>query len=696
MKFILSYVNQLLYSYSSLLFNRNRFIGFVLLIITCLNPSIAIHGIIAWLATFFIARSMGIEKDHIVHAIFTYNSLLVGFSIGFLFKISTLSILMAVTASILTVLLSFALSHVFWYFFKLPVLNIPFTFISSLIYLASVRYSSLLVDSFYPFEYLNISLLPASLHGLFRAAGLLIFMPYDLVGIVILLAVLGNSRIQFALMTLSYFIGISFLALYKGSFNLAYQDISSFNFIIIGIALGGIFLIPSRKSYIYACLGVIISVFILDAVSVFWSSFGIPVFTLPFNIVVLLILYVLNQLHEKKINYVIRSSPEESLLHYLNNSQRFDLSTPAPYLPVSGKWTIYQAFNDAWTHKGLWKYAYDFVITDDKGMAYKADGTKLDDYYCYGKPVLSPINGTIVEVNSQLPDNLIGTVDKINNWGNFVIIYSHFGYYVELSHLKQKSITYQAGEQVQVGSVLGLCGNSGYSPQPHLHMQVQYFPQLGSETFPYYLSGTVAEGKLLKKSMLQKGQTIEPISGSKRIKKALQFLLDDVFVYQYFRNGKFENEIQLFTQMETDGSMYFTTNSANEKLFFGIHDNQFICYHLEAKSSSLLKALFLSAPYFPITDTRDFFWEEILPDYLFHSLQSLSIFIKAINEKWNQQLGVYHFSDALEIKGEIKNRKNYIYTTLKISSEKGFAEIEVQNNNEIVQWKLVRHESKKN
>ena len=203
---------------------------------------------------------------------------------------------MTITASILTILLSFTLSVLFYRYLGLPILNIPFTIISSVIYLASLRYSSLLVDSFFPYEQLNISHLPLFLHGLFKSVGILIFLPYDIIGLIIIISILFYSRITFLLTLGSYFIGISFLALYKGSFNLAYQDLSGFNFVLIGIALGGVFLIPSKRTYIIAIIGVIASVFVLDAVSVFWSSFGIPVFTLPFNIVVLLFLSLLYRL----------------------------------------------------------------------------------------------------------------------------------------------------------------------------------------------------------------------------------------------------------------------------------------------------------------------------------------------------------------------------------------------------------------
>ena len=42
-----------------------------------------------------------------------------------------------------------------------------------------------------------------------------------------------------------------------------------------------------------------------------------------------------------------------------------------------------------------------------------------------------------------------------------------------LAHLKQGSIKVKAGDAVKKGQVLGQCGNSGNSSEPHLHYHLQ-------------------------------------------------------------------------------------------------------------------------------------------------------------------------------------------------------------------------------
>jgi murein DD-endopeptidase MepM/ murein hydrolase activator NlpD len=45
-----------------------------------------------------------------------------------------------------------------------------------------------------------------------------------------------------------------------------------------------------------------------------------------------------------------------------------------------------------------------------------------------------------------------------------------------LAHLKHNSVTVKVGDKVKCGQVIGLCGNSGNSSEPHLHFHVQNTP----------------------------------------------------------------------------------------------------------------------------------------------------------------------------------------------------------------------------
>ncbi|WP_341856865.1 M23 family metallopeptidase [Brachybacterium sp. GPGPB12] len=47
-----------------------------------------------------------------------------------------------------------------------------------------------------------------------------------------------------------------------------------------------------------------------------------------------------------------------------------------------------------------------------------------------------------------------------------------------LAHLRRGSPTVRAGERVRAGQVLGQCGNSGNSSDPHVHVQLMDGPDI--------------------------------------------------------------------------------------------------------------------------------------------------------------------------------------------------------------------------
>ncbi len=65
--------------------------------------------------------------------------------------------------------------------------------------------------------------------------------------------------------------------------------------------------------------------------------------------------------------------------------------------------------------------------------------------------------------------------------------------------------------KVKRGQILGLCGNSGNSPEPHIHYQLQKGNKVGSETiegkFSNYLEDKekIVEGIPTKGSLMKNG-----------------------------------------------------------------------------------------------------------------------------------------------------------------------------------------------
>jgi len=116
------------------------------------------------------------------------------------------------------------------------------------------------------------------------------------------------------------------------------------------------------------------------------------------------------------------------------------------------------------------RWAYDFVVEP-----YFTGSVELTDYGCYGVPVVAPAAGYVVEAHDGEPDMTPGV--SSNNTqapeGNFIAIRLETGTYLILAHLKPGSVLVKAGEQVEEGRVIGQCGNSGNTSEPHIHIHHQ-------------------------------------------------------------------------------------------------------------------------------------------------------------------------------------------------------------------------------
>ena len=286
--------DSVLNSYSELFFIEGKWVGALVLVLSCLNPKVALMGFLALVSAYAFASFIGYRNDFLTSGFYTYNPTLVGFSIGTIFEVHPLSIGITIIAGVLTFIVSVALAQIFDQYLGIKILSVPFVIVSSLIYLAAAQFSNLYVKSLgailFQESWIN---LPVVLIGFFKALGAIIFLPYIQVGVCLFVGCFFFSRIIPILALLGYFTGASISAVLTGHSVSAFLDINNFNYILIAIALGCIYLVPSIKSYIIALSAVAVSTLVVAATKVFWAYYGIPVFTLPFNLVTLFFLYVL-------------------------------------------------------------------------------------------------------------------------------------------------------------------------------------------------------------------------------------------------------------------------------------------------------------------------------------------------------------------------------------------------------------------
>ncbi len=652
---IKSLFSSLLNSYTDIFFMRGRISGIIILLITLINYNAGLSGILSILSAYTIARILGYQSTFLSTGYFTYNALLVGLAIGYMFQISALSILMVIIAGSLTMIITIVTAQVFYQLFGLQILSIPFILVSTLVYLSAASFTNLYVADLYAQSHLlNLNLFPYWLSGYLKSLGAIIFMPNEITGLLIALLLLLNSRILFILSLTGFVVGIVLYGSFTGSVESAALDISGFNYILIAMGLGGIFNIPSLKSYSIGLIGVAFATLIASAGHVFLSQYGLPIFTLPFTIVTLSFIYALNLLKYPLQTRVYLGTPEQNLEYYLTSKDRFISNYAALSLPFKGKWYCWQGFDGEWTHKGIYKYAYDFVMLDADRKTCLNDGSKLSDYYCFGQEVLSPVRGRVVKVIHYLPDNTVGSVDIVNNWGNEIIIEDSRGYIVKLAHFASHSIHVIEGQWVDVGMVLGLCGNSGNSPQPHIHIQIQsdYSDVAATQAFVFV---NYAQLHRFHSSGLPQVHTeVRNCQFDLYYDQLSNFVLDEKLSYDVYLQ---ENKIDSFSfqvKMSDAAGYYFETSRG--KLYFGKQYGNFYFYSIEGNDPYLEK-IFLALSTLPLSYTAALTWQDRINNSLvLHRWQLMAAtLLNSFYTTFINTRAEYCYVDETTVQGKIIN-----------------------------------------
>ena len=143
------------------------------------------------------------------------------------------------------------------------------------------------------------------------------------------------------------------------------------------------------------------------------------------------------------------------------------------------------------------KNAFDLVITGSNGKTYRTNGQKNEDYFAFGKELFSPCDGEVVLVVDGVKDNTPGELNPIYVPGNSIIIKTLNNEYLVFAHFKQHSIILKQGAKVHQGQLLGQCGNSGNSSEPHLHYHIQNVENMNVATgVKCYFTNIIVNGQV--------------------------------------------------------------------------------------------------------------------------------------------------------------------------------------------------------
>lgn len=598
-------------SSGEILFLRGAWRGALVLAVVALQPGMALLAAVALLAACMVARVMGLLGEARQVPAYVYNPLLVGCAIGYRCTPTVSALLMAALGGLMTVVVMALLTRVLAAAGRLPIVSLPFAVVSVAIY-AALPQAGTTAALTEPLPSLLTSDLglPYWLVGFLRSLGAVLFAPYAIVGIVLAATILSASRILFVLAVGGYYLGAATSGVLHPEWASIWSNPHGFNFILIGMALGGVFLVPALQSWILAMLGVVAAPLVIDALAAVLGPWGVPPFTLPFCLVTIGTYAALRAAGYPLLAVGLGSTPEEVRESSVVNRLRYPGSLRTCSLPFAGKWTVWQGFNGRWTHKGIWRHAYDFVVTDEQGKTHRGDGEQLADFYCYRMPVLAPIAGRVLRVLQHLPDNPVGQLGGGNNWGNLVILHDPRGFYVELSHFAPQTVRVKEGDWVERGMVLGLCGNSGYSPQPHIHMQVQASDGIAAATLPFSFVCYQQGHEYHANDLPCEGAEVEQLCVDKGLHESTTALLDDVHEYEVYRQGQLVERLRLTVGIAADGCHYFETPRG--RLYFGKHEGTLHLYSVSGHDPHL-RRLLLALPRLPLVYKPQAAWSDYVP-----------------------------------------------------------------------------------
>jgi hypothetical protein len=128
------------------------------------------------------------------------------------------------------------------------------------------------------------------------------------------------------------------------------------------------------------------------------------------------------------------------------------------------------------------KNAFDLLIKDAAGKSFRTDGKTNEDYYAFGENIYSPCKGVVVKVIDGVAQNVPGKMNPAELTGNSVIINSDKNEYILMAHFQTNSVIVKVGDRVVAGQKIAVCGNSGNSSEPHLHMHIMDAPSLRTAT----------------------------------------------------------------------------------------------------------------------------------------------------------------------------------------------------------------------
>ncbi len=709
-------------------FSLNNVFAAIIILVTFFSPTIGLSGFLAVLLINVSAYIMGFNREEIKTGLFGFNALFLGLSLGYEYSFNITFVILFITSILILLLVTVWLKGLFA-LNNLPFLSFPFIVVYWIVSLATSNFTNIQLDeshiyaineiaksqssSWYQFVHSldNIVLFPFAL-SFFKTLAGTFFQTSVLGGILIASGLLYFSRIAFSLSVIGFYLAYFFYSIFGADVNDLNYNLLGSNFIFIAIAIGCFFLIPNTYSYITVIILVPILLFVLLAIGKVLSVFQLKAYSLSFSVVCTAFLFSLNQrwfhnyLHLATIQYF---SAEKTIYKYLNSIKRFKNEHLYKLaLPFTGEWNVSQGYNGKITHLGDWSRALDFVIVDSKSNTYREpmsarEGFSRDNFYCYNKEILAPYDGYVYDIINTVEDNDVGDVDTEHNWGNTIIINHLNGLFSQISHVKKDSFGVFVGQYVTKGTYLATCGNSGRSPEPHIHFQLQTVPTIGAPTLEYPISyfierkGTEKELKISE--IPREGAFISNVQVNELLTVGFSFLPGqkiafkndstgaiinwEVFTDAYNRTYIYCKESSSYAYFVNDGVMLYFTDFEGDKSSILFHFylaayRQLLGYYENMSVSDNVPLIHFNQKWI------QFFQDFVAPFYLFTKASHTSSFTYVDNVYAPQKLIIKTEVEAkminyvfkkLQFEIELKDNKLHRFTIHHKSKSESFSNI---------------------
>jgi len=695
------FFDSIFYSYAQIFFSNRKWFGIIAMLISFVDPKVGIMGLLGVVLSNAYAFYLKFDKEKIRNGFYGFNGILIGAAIAYFFQLTPFIIAIAVVFIFLAFFMSASLEHLMANIFNLPGLSFPFILTLYVFLIVITNFHGVLYRDLISPSNAWITGIPDWLNLFFTSVALILLQSKAIAGLLLILLILAFSRVMFinAIIAFTFNYAIVVLLLPEPSHTLLI--LTSFNAILTAFALGGSMIIISKKTIPLLFLNIFFVVIFTLFFNKILTEKLLPVLVLPFNIVTLSTIYSLKFRRESTdltLLYFKPGSPEENYYFHKARTARFSgFKYLFPEFPFWGEWKITQAFEGKITHKDNWKYAWDFEIADEKGNFFSGNGTEVSDFYCFNTPVVAPLDGKIVRVVDGIPDNKIGEVNLEHNWGNTVIIDHGEGLFSSLSHLKKKSIIVKEGDEIRKGEMIARCGNSGRSPQPHLHFQFQLIDKIGAETYKYPFAHYItinAEGKENLKifDYPDENEIVKNIDTHNIIKNSFTFNLGDEFVFDCdYENKKFTEK----WRVDVDSlNTLFIQNNQNDKLLIYETEKLFYATNYIGKRNSALYAFYLAASKVPLGFSSNLCWDDVLPlsSVVRSPIRFFQEFFLIVGNtikvnskfKWTKNENeVFLLKSNIFINGQgiFSFYKKKISAQIKLNQEKGIEKISFTKNN---------------